>query len=90
MTDQSKKISQVPTASNVASTDRVLVLRDPAGTPSVRTVAVSTFAANLVISNTVPATASSNGVAGTIARDSNYIYVCVATNTWKRTTISTW
>jgi len=90
MTDQSKKISQVPTASNVAVTDRILVLRDPAGSPSVRTVTVSTLASNLVFTNTVPATASSNGVAGTIARDSNYLYVCVATNTWKRTALSSW
>ena len=37
-----------------------------------------------------PATAASNGVAGTIAWDSSYIYVCVATNTWKRVQIATW
>jgi hypothetical protein len=37
-----------------------------------------------------PATASSNGVAGTITWDSGYIYICVATNTWKRVAISTW
>lgn len=90
MTDQAKKISQVPTASNVASTDRVLVLRSPSGNASVRTVEMGVFSANLVISNNVPATASSNGIAGTIARDSNYIYICVATNTWKRSQLSTW
>ena len=38
MTDNSLKISELPTAANVASTDRILVLRDPAGSPSVRTV----------------------------------------------------
>jgi len=37
-----------------------------------------------------PATAVYPGVAGTIAWDSNYIYVCVATNTWKRVAIATW
>lgn len=37
-----------------------------------------------------PLTASSTGVAGTIAWDSNYIYMCVGTNTWKRVAISTW
>ncbi len=37
-----------------------------------------------------PATAASSGVAGTIAWDSSYIYVCVATNTWKRVAIATW
>lgn len=90
MADNSKKVSELPTAANVALTDRVLVLRDPAGTPSVRTVNVNIFAANLVISNTVPANSSSNGIAGSLRYDSSYIYVCVANNTWKRTAISTW
>lgn len=38
----------------------------------------------------VPATASSSGTAGQIARDASFIYVCVATNTWCRAAISTW
>lgn len=37
-----------------------------------------------------PATAVATGTAGTIAWDSEYIYVCVATNTWKRVAIATW
>ncbi len=37
-----------------------------------------------------PATALATGVAGTIAWDTNYIYVCIATNTWKRVAIATW
>ena len=90
MTDNSKKVSELPTAANVAATDRVLVLRDPLGTPSVRTVNASVFAANLILSNTVPATSSSNGVAGTICYDSTHLYICVSTNTWKRVAISTW
>ena len=90
MADNSKKVSELPTASNVSATDRVLVLRDPAGSASVRTVNLNIFAANLVISNTVPANSSSTGLAGTIARDSNYFYVCVANNSWKRTELSTW
>ncbi len=90
MADNSKKISELPTAANVASSDRILVLRDPAGNPSVRTVNAGIFAANLVLSNSVPATSSSNGIAGTISRDANYIYVCVANNTWKRAALSTW
>lgn len=50
-----------------------------------------TFNGNAVVTETtVPATASSAGVAGTFAKDANYLYVCVATNTWKRTPLSTW
>jgi hypothetical protein len=37
-----------------------------------------------------PATASSAGTAGQIARDASYIYVCTATNTWCRAAIATW
>jgi hypothetical protein len=37
-----------------------------------------------------PASATAAGNAGDICWDANYIYVCTATNTWKRTAISTW
>jgi hypothetical protein len=90
MADNSKKVSELPTASNVASTDRVLVLRSPASGASVRTVAFSTLSANLIVSNTVPATATANGNQGTIAFDSDYFYVCVANNVWKRSSLTTW
>jgi hypothetical protein len=37
-----------------------------------------------------PATASSTGTAGQIAYASGFIYVCTATDTWKRVAIATW
>ena len=37
-----------------------------------------------------PASASDTGTAGQINYDMNHIYVCVATNTWKRVGISAW
>jgi hypothetical protein len=37
-----------------------------------------------------PSTATSAGVAGDLARDASYLYVCIATNTWKRTALATW
>ena len=37
-----------------------------------------------------PASSSDTGVIGQIAWDTNYIYVCTATNTWKRAGLSTW
>ena len=37
-----------------------------------------------------PSNASDPGAAGEIRWDTNYIYVCVATDTWKRVAISTW
>jgi hypothetical protein len=48
-----------------------------------------TTALNVTTSNT-PASSSATGVAGQIVWDSNYVYVCIATNTWKRSPISTW
>lgn len=38
----------------------------------------------------VPATASSTGKKGMMAIDADYLYVCVATDTWKRTQLLTW
>jgi hypothetical protein len=37
-----------------------------------------------------PASASATGATGEICWDANYIYVCTATNTWKRSALSTW
>jgi len=90
MADNSKKVSELPTASNVASTDRVLILRSPDSNASVRTVTMANFSANITISNSVPANSSANGIAGNIRFDTSYVYVCVANNTWKRATLSTW
>jgi hypothetical protein len=44
----------------------------------------------IIVGGTPPATASSTGTAGTVVADSDYIYVCIATDTWKRVGISTW
>lgn len=90
MAYEQKKVSEVPTASNVASTDRILVLRDPSGNASVRTVPFGTVSANLIVNSSAPANSSANGLAGHIAYDSDYIYICTANNTWKRASITTW
>ncbi|MCW5941703.1 MAG: hypothetical protein KIS66_05700 [Fimbriimonadaceae bacterium] len=37
-----------------------------------------------------PASASAAGNTGDLAWDADYVYVCVATNTWKRAPIATW
>ena len=37
-----------------------------------------------------PASATAAGNAGDICWDSSFVYVCVATNTWKRAAIATW
>ena len=46
---------------------------------------------NVFVGNTyVPALANSTGTAGQIVWDSNYIYICVSTNTWKRSNVAAW
>lgn len=42
------------------------------------------------VNSGAPASASATGTTGEIRYDSNYIYICVSTNTWKRTALSTW
>lgn len=37
-----------------------------------------------------PASAADTGAVGEICWDANYVYVCVAANTWKRAAIGTW
>jgi hypothetical protein len=48
------------------------------------------FTGPVIIPTFTPASASANGTAGRIAWDDDYIYVCTATNTWKRAALETW
>lgn len=50
----------------------------------------TTITGDLVFNTPIPATASSSGVAGQTAVGGGYIYVCVATDTWQRASLSTW
>ncbi len=49
-----------------------------------------TLAVAPVIPTNTPATSGATGTTGQIAWDASYIYVCTATNTWKRAAIATW
>ena len=40
--------------------------------------------------STAPSSASDTGTEGEIRIDADYIYVCTATDTWKRVAIATW
>jgi hypothetical protein len=44
----------------------------------------------VLASRTAPASAAAAGTAGEIRWDASFIYICVATNTWKRIGIATW
>ena len=43
-----------------------------------------------IITNRTPSSATDTGIKGQVAYDTNYIYVCVNSNVWKRVSISTW
>lgn len=38
----------------------------------------------------VPPNANAGGTTGQITYDTDHVYICVATNTWKRANIATW
>lgn len=61
-------------------------------TPADGSVTTSKLANGLSVNlaSSTPASASATGTAGQISWDANYIYVCTATNTWKRVAIATW
>ncbi len=40
--------------------------------------------------NAAPAAHNTSGVAGSVAYNASYIYVCVATNTWRRAALAKW
>ena len=55
-----------------------------------RTVAFLDTSGTFATEVAAPSTASDSGVAGSIAYDSDFFYVCVDTDTWKRVALSTW
>jgi len=73
------KPNQAPTNADLGD----LAYQDMNKLPTINT-------AQLIVATQTPASASASGVAGTIAWDADYIYVCVATDTWKRVAIATW
>jgi len=91
MTNNVKKTSELPTTNSASGSDRVVILKDPAGTPSTRTITVTNLfgnsSANLVIRNITPANSTINVNAGTIFYDSSYLYIAVANNVLKRVSL---
>jgi hypothetical protein len=42
------------------------------------------------LQGSAPSTATSTGTTGDLRSDGSYVYVCTATNTWKRASLTTW
>lgn len=90
MANSAKPVANLAVATSIVSTDRIVILTNTTTTANVKTVNTSVFVANLVLSNSVPANSTSNGTVGTIRWDSDYVYICVSNNVWKRATLSTY
>jgi hypothetical protein len=43
-----------------------------------------------IVSKAAPASAAATGVQGEVRWDASYVYICTATDTWKRVAIATW
>ena len=68
-------------------------VRTQAGASVNATVTVTAYTVNPVspiISGTVPASSTASGTAGEMRYDSGYLYICIGSNTWRRTALSTW
>ena len=97
--EERTKLSGIETSADV--TDATTVLAAGAVmTSGDQTIAdAKTFSSTIVgsisgaaaqINESTPASATASGTKGDIVFDGDYIYVCVATNTWKRSALSTW
>jgi hypothetical protein len=53
-------------------------------------VKTSSTVESITTSVAVPSTATSTGTPGQIAADASWVYVCTATDTWKRAAIASW
>ena len=69
--------------------DSAIILGSHTPAPDIGVVDITGDNVRVQTSQT-PATAVAAGQQGEIAWDANYLYVCIATNTWKRVAISTW
>lgn len=85
------KISELPVATTLTANDRVVVLANTNSSAVVKTITTSNFANSVaakLISNSAPASNTSNGVAGQIAYDNTSIYVCYANNKWGKAALT--
>lgn len=60
---------------------------DPSKNTTLSNVSLSSL---IVTQSFTPALSTSSGTTGSIRWDSDYLYVCTTTDTWKRVALSAW
>jgi len=92
MATNTKKISELASASGGAAADKILFIANTSNTAVTRTITIGNLlgnsSANVVIQSVTPANSSVTVKQGTIMYDDDYLYVATANNTWKRLTLS--
>jgi hypothetical protein len=90
------KIASTVTTSEIYNTSRGLVGIGVESPSYELDVSGNTNTTSLIVSSSAimpistPSSASDTGTTGQVAVDTNYVYVCTATNTWKRAALSSW
>jgi uncharacterized RmlC-like cupin family protein len=75
---------------NLSVDSGVVSLASTIGTDVTFANGTTSFTGNVIVTSTAPANSTANGTIGQVAFDTDYIYYCVANNTWKRAALSTW
>jgi len=76
---------------NLSVANGVVSLANTIGTDITFANGITRFTGNVIVTSTAaPANSTANGTAGQVTFDTDYIYYCVANNTWKRAALGTW
>ncbi|PBI84745.1 hypothetical protein BSF41_40730 [Flavobacterium sp. ACN2] len=67
-----------------------LITGDTTGKAIITKEYLATSLPSLTTAKAAPTSATATGVKGDIRIDNDYVYVCVNTNTWKRSALTTW
>lgn len=93
MATEAKRITQLDEIHAATADDFVVIVNDPAGTPSTRKMTVKNLfgnsSANVAITSISPSNSTITAVkAGSLFYDANYLYVAVSNNLIKRVSLS--
>ena len=86
MADQ--KLSELPSVGGLTSSDLIYIVQNGLS-QKISAAGFAVSMGDLMINPGTVAHSTSVGVAGTISYDTSYLYICVTSNTWIRTTVTT-